>query len=61
MKDISFSRRAVMLGAAALPLAQRTGAQARPKPLVIASGNGVRSLRQGDGTDQGAAATRWTR
>jgi N4-(beta-N-acetylglucosaminyl)-L-asparaginase len=41
MKDVSFSRRAVMLGAAALPLAQRVGAQSRPKPLVIASGNGV--------------------
>src|SRR6185369_4310559 len=31
----------MMLGAAALPLAQRTGAQSRPKPLVISSGNGV--------------------
>jgi N4-(beta-N-acetylglucosaminyl)-L-asparaginase len=41
MKDVSFSRRSVMLGAAALPLAQQLGAQSRPKPLVIASGNGV--------------------
>jgi N4-(beta-N-acetylglucosaminyl)-L-asparaginase len=41
MKDVSFSRRAVMLGAAALPLAQRAGAQSRPKPLVIASLNGL--------------------
>jgi N4-(beta-N-acetylglucosaminyl)-L-asparaginase len=31
----------MMLGAAALPLARRAGAQARPKPLVISSWNGV--------------------
>ncbi|HXA51539.1 MAG TPA: N(4)-(beta-N-acetylglucosaminyl)-L-asparaginase [Candidatus Acidoferrum sp.] len=37
----SFSRRAMMLGAAVLPLARRAGAQARPKPLVISSWNGV--------------------
>jgi N4-(beta-N-acetylglucosaminyl)-L-asparaginase len=30
-----------MLGAAVLPLAQRAGAQSRPRPLAIASGNGV--------------------
>ena len=30
-----------MLGAAALPLVQQAGAQSRPKPLVIASGNGI--------------------
>jgi N4-(beta-N-acetylglucosaminyl)-L-asparaginase len=41
MKDISFSRRAVMLGAAALPLARRAVAQSGTKPLVISSGNGV--------------------
>ena len=41
MKDVSFSRRSVMLGAAVLPLAQRIGAQSRPKPLVISSANGV--------------------
>src|SRR5512141_2763264 len=41
MKDISLSRRAMMLGAAALPLAQQAGAQSRPKQLVISSGNGV--------------------
>ncbi|MDE3166880.1 MAG: N(4)-(beta-N-acetylglucosaminyl)-L-asparaginase [Acidobacteriota bacterium] len=41
MKDLSFSRRAVMLGAAALPLARRAVAQSGTKPLVISSANGV--------------------
>lgn len=41
MSDINLSRRAIMLGAATLPLAQKIVAQARPKQLVIASGNGV--------------------
>src|SRR5258706_14216335 len=41
MKDINLSRRAIMLGAATLPLAQNLVAQARPKNLVISSGNGM--------------------
>jgi N4-(beta-N-acetylglucosaminyl)-L-asparaginase len=36
-----FSRRAVMLGAAALPMARAADAQARPKNIVISSANGV--------------------
>src|SRR6202521_1459583 len=40
MKDITFSRRAVMLGAAALPMMREAGAQARPKNIVISSSNG---------------------
>src|SRR4029077_12283617 len=39
MKDISLSRRAVMLGAAALHMAQKVVAQARPKPVVVSSAN----------------------
>ena len=39
MKDISLSRRAVMLGAAALPVVQEAVAQARPKPVVVSSAN----------------------
>jgi N4-(beta-N-acetylglucosaminyl)-L-asparaginase len=39
MKDSSVSRRAVMLGAAAIPLAQTAIAQARPKNIVISSAN----------------------
>ena len=39
MKDISLSRRAVMLGVAALPMAQKAAAQARPKPVVVSSAN----------------------
>jgi N4-(beta-N-acetylglucosaminyl)-L-asparaginase len=39
MKDISLTRRAVMLGVAALPLAQRAAAQARPKSVVVSSAN----------------------
>ena len=39
MKDISLSRRAVMLGVAALPMAQQAAAQARPKPVVVSSAN----------------------
>jgi N4-(beta-N-acetylglucosaminyl)-L-asparaginase len=38
-----FSRRAAMLGAAALPLVRAVKGQARPKNIVIASGNGVRA------------------
>src|ERR1035437_10702376 len=39
MKDISLSRRAVMLGVAALPMAQTGIAQERPKPVVVSSAN----------------------
>ena len=39
MKDISLSRRAVILGAAALPVVQEAVAQARPKPVVVSSAN----------------------
>jgi N4-(beta-N-acetylglucosaminyl)-L-asparaginase len=39
MKDISISRRAVMLGAAALPMAQKAAAQARPGSVVVSSAN----------------------
>ena len=39
MKDISLSRRAVMLGVAALPMVQEAAAQARPKPVVVSSAN----------------------
>ena len=39
MKDISLSRRAVMLGVAALPMAQQAVAQGRPKPVVVSSAN----------------------
>src|SRR5260370_2564596 len=39
MKDIRLSRRAVMLGVAALPMAQQAVAQAPPKPVVVSSAN----------------------
>jgi len=39
MSDSNLSRRAVMLGAGALPLAQQMVAQARPKTIVISSAN----------------------
>ena len=39
MKDLSLSRRAVMLGTAALPLAQRAAGQARPRSVVVSSAN----------------------
>ena len=38
-----FSRRAAMLGAAALPLVRAVKGQARPRNIVISSGNGVRA------------------
>src|SRR6266704_5368292 len=41
MHDITFSRRAVMLGAAALPMMREASAQARPKNIVISSSNGM--------------------
>ena len=39
MKDLTLSRRAVMLGTAALPMVQSVTAQARPRPVVISSAN----------------------
>ena len=39
MKDLSLSRRAVMLGAAALPMARTAASQARPRPVVVSSAN----------------------
>ena len=39
MKEISLSRRAMMLGAAALPMARKAVAQARPTRVVISSAN----------------------
>jgi N4-(beta-N-acetylglucosaminyl)-L-asparaginase len=39
MNDLSLSRRAVMLGVAALPMARTAVAQARPKPVVVSSAN----------------------
>jgi N4-(beta-N-acetylglucosaminyl)-L-asparaginase len=39
MKQLTFSRRAVMLGAAAIPIAQDIAAQTRPRPIVISSAN----------------------
>ena len=39
MKDVTLSRRAVMLGTTALPLVQGALAQARPKSVVISSAN----------------------
>ena len=57
MKDISLSRRAVMLGVAALPMAQQAVAQARPKPVVVIQRQRIQwrreLLRQGHGFDQG--------
>ncbi|HTP36520.1 MAG TPA: N(4)-(beta-N-acetylglucosaminyl)-L-asparaginase [Candidatus Acidoferrales bacterium] len=39
MKEFRVSRRAVMMGAASLPLIQKVAAQARPKTIVISSAN----------------------
>ena len=39
MEDLSLSRRAVMLGSAALPFAQSVGAQTRSRSVVISSAN----------------------
>ena len=39
MKDLTLSRRAVMLGTAALPMVQSVTTQTRPKPVVISSAN----------------------
>jgi len=39
MKEINLSRRAVMLGATVLPMAQKIAAQARPRNVVISSAN----------------------
>jgi len=41
MQENKVSRRAVMMGAAALPLAPQVVAQSRPKNIVISSANGV--------------------
>jgi N4-(beta-N-acetylglucosaminyl)-L-asparaginase len=41
MTDTTFSRRAVMLGAVALPMVGVAAAQPRPKNIVISSANGV--------------------
>jgi N4-(beta-N-acetylglucosaminyl)-L-asparaginase len=41
MQDNSFSRRAALLGVAAVPMIRIVKAQARPKNVVIASSNGV--------------------
>jgi len=43
MKDLTLSRRAIMLGAAALPAASTAVAAGRPRNIVIASANGVRA------------------
>jgi len=39
MKEFRVSRRAVIMGAASLPLIQKVAAQARPKTIVISSAN----------------------
>ena len=39
MKNLTFSRRAALLGAAALPVIRRAAAQVRPKAVVISSAN----------------------
>ena len=39
MKEMSFSRRAVMMGAAVLPMARKLVAQTRPKNVVISTAN----------------------
>jgi len=41
MADSTFSRRTALLGAAAIPLVREALAQARPRPTVISSANGV--------------------
>jgi N4-(beta-N-acetylglucosaminyl)-L-asparaginase len=43
MQETPFSRRAVMLVAAALPMIRVATAQSRPKNIVISSANGVRA------------------
>jgi N4-(beta-N-acetylglucosaminyl)-L-asparaginase len=43
MKDITFSRRTAILGAAALPMIRVAAAQSRPKDIVISSANGVQA------------------
>jgi N4-(beta-N-acetylglucosaminyl)-L-asparaginase len=42
MGSISFSRRAALLGVAALPVLREAKAQGKPKNIVISSANGVR-------------------
>ena len=41
MRDSTFTRRAALLGAAALPMVRVAAAQARPRQTVISSANGV--------------------
>ena len=41
MPDSTFTRRAALLGAAALPMVRAAAAQARPRQIVISSANGV--------------------
>jgi N4-(beta-N-acetylglucosaminyl)-L-asparaginase len=41
LKDITFTRRAAMLGAAALPMVRAANAQERPRNIVVSSANGV--------------------
>jgi len=43
MSQLTFSRRAAILGAAALPMIRVVKAQPKPKNIVIASSNGVRA------------------
>src|ERR1035441_847632 len=51
MKDLSLSRRAVMLGVAALPVVRAAATEARPKPVVVSSANAFNG-----GTHSGAQA-----
>src|SRR5579871_3326961 len=46
MPDSTFTRRAALLGAAALPLIRGAAAQARPRHIVISSANGVAACAQ---------------
>ena len=41
MPDSTFTRRAALLGAAAVPMVRMAAAQARPRQIVISSANGV--------------------
>ncbi len=47
MTDMTFSRRDIVLGAAALPMARAARAQSRPRNIVISSANGVRACARG--------------
>ena len=41
MSNATFSRRAALIGAAAIPAIRRAVAQTRPRPVVISSANGL--------------------